>query len=390
MHGKLTIMYARTLENLLPKKSFFLFGPRQVGKSTLLNNEKADLTIDLLDPELQLWYTKNPNLLRQQVEELKESSTIFIDEVQRVPKILDVIHSLMEQRPKLKFILCGSSARKLRHGAANPLGGRALYRTMHPLTFEELSETFNLQWILGYGSLPKVYTTLNQRKSEEAADLLRAYVITYLQEEVKAEALVRNLQGFQNFLDVAAAQYAEQINFSGIARDCQIALSTVREYYSILEDTLLGTFLYPYLKSHRQRMSHQPKFYFFDNGVTRAILGTLKDQPSRIEQRRLYEQWFIQEIIRRNEYYQQDWKLSFWRTSHGAEVDLLISRGTEILYAIKCKLFPNLSSSDLSGLRSFHESHPQVPCFIVAPVKQSLKISFTRVLHPTNLFKELR
>ena len=383
-------MYRRTLEGELPQTSFFLFGPRQVGKSTLLKHEYADFTIDLLDPELQLSYTKNPNLLRQEIQELKGPSTVFIDEVQRVPKILDVIHSLMDQKPKLKFILCGSSARKLRHGAANLLGGRALYRTLHPLTFEELSTTFNLQWILGYGSLPHVYTTLNKKKSEEAEDLLRAYVITYLNEEVKAEALVRNLQGFQNFLDVAAAQYAEQINFSGIARDCQIALSTVREYYSILEDTLLGTFLYPYLKSQRKRMSHQPKFYFFDNGVTRAVLGTLKDPPSRIEQGRLYEQWFIQEIIRHNKYYQKDWKLFFWRTSHGAEVDLLICRSTKILYAIECKSSANLSQSDLSGLRSFHESHPKVPCFIVAPVKEPLKLSFARVLHPTKVFKELR
>jgi len=390
MHGILTTMYKRTLDHQLPENSFFLFGPRQVGKSTLLKNEKADLTIDLLDPELQLAYNKNPNLLKQQIEELKNPSTIFIDEVQRVPKILDVIHSLMEQKPELKFILCGSSARKLRHGAANLLGGRALYRTMHPLTFEELSETFNLEWILGYGSLPKIYSTLNQKKPKEAEDLLRAYVITYLKEEIKAEALVRNLQGFQNFLDVSASQYAEQINFSGISRDCQIALSTVREYYSILEDTLLGTLLYPYLRSQRKRMSHRPKFYFFDNGVTRALLGTLKDKPNRIEQGRLYEQWFIQEVIRHSEYYQKDWKLSFWRTSHGAEVDLLISRGTEILYAIECKISENLSSNDLSGLRSFHENHPKVPCFIVAPVKQPLKLSFARVLHPTKIFKELK
>ncbi len=390
IHGILTFMYARTLANQLPKKSFFLFGPRQVGKSTLLKKEHADLTIDLLDPELQLLYTKTPNLLGQQVEELKGSATILIDEVQRVPKILDVIHSLMEQRPKLKFILCGSSARKLRHGAANLLGGRALYRTMHPLTFEELYETFHLQWILRYGSLPHVYTTFNKKNPEEAEDLLRAYVIIYLKEEVKGEALVRNLQGFQNFLDIAAAQYTEQVNFSGIARDCHIGLSTVREYYSILEDTLLGAFLYLYVKSPRKRMSHQPKFYFFDNGVTRAMLGTLKDPPNRIEQGRLYEQWFIQEIIRHNEYFQKDWKLSFWRTSHGAKGDVLISRGQKILYAIECKISANLSSSDLSGLRSFHESHPTVPCFIVAPVKQPLQLSFVRVLHPTSLFKELR
>ena len=383
-------MYKRTLDNRLPENSFFLFGPRQVGKSTLLKKEKADLTIDLLDPELQLAYNKNPNLLLQQIDEITSSAIIFIDEVQRVPKILDIIHSLMEQKPKLKFILCGSSARKLRHGAANLLGGRALYRTMHPLTFEELSDTFNLKWILGYGSLPKIYSTLKQKKTKEARDLLRAYVITYLREEIKAEALVRNLQGFQNFLDIAVAQFAEQINFSGVSRDCQIALSTVREYYTILEDTLIGVFLYPYLKSQRKRMSHQPKFYFFDNGVTRAILGTLQDEPGLKEQGRLFEQWILQEIIRHNEYHQKDWKLSFWRTSHGAEVDILISRGTEILYAIECKLSANPSSSDLSGLKSFHEIYPEVSCFIVAPVKQPLKLSFVRVLPPIKLFNELK
>jgi len=390
MHGILTTMYKRILDNRLPENSFFLFGPRQVGKSTLLKKERADLTIDLLDPELQLAYNKNPNLLRQQVDEIKSSAKIFIDEVQRVPRILDIIHSLMEQKPKLKFMLCGSSARKLRHGAANLLGGRALYRTMHPLTLEELSNTFNLKWILGYGSLPKIYSTLRQKKTETARDLLRAYVITYLKEEIKAEALVRNLHGFQNFLDIAAAQYAEQINFSAVSRDCQVALSTVKEYYSILEDTLVGFFLFPYLKSQRKRMSHQPKFYFFDNGVTRAILGTLQDEPGLKEQGRLFEQWILQEIIRHNEYYQKDWKLCFWRTRHGAEVDILISRGRKILYAIECKLSQNPSSSDLSGLKSFHESYPNVPCFIVAPVKQPLKLSFVRVLPPIKLFKELR
>ena len=382
-------MYIRTLDKQLPENSFFLFGPRQVGKSTLLKKEKADLTIDLLDPELQLAYNKNPNLLRQQADEMKSSATIFIDEVQRVPKLLDIIHSLMEQKPKLRFILCGSSARKLRHGAANLLGGRALYRTMHPLTCEELSNTFNLKWVLAYGSLPKIYSTLKQKKTNEARELLRAYVITYLREEIKAEALVRNLHGFQNFLDIAAAQYAEQINFSGVSRDCQIALSTVREYYTILEDTLIGVFLYPHLKSQRKRMSHQPKFYFFDNGVTRAISGTLQDEPGLIEQGRLFEQWIIQEFIRHNEYYQKDWKLSFWRTSHGAEVDILISRGTRILYAVECKLSANPSSSDLSGLKSFHEINPKVPCFIVAPVKQPLKLSFVRVLPPEKLFNAL-
>lgn len=248
----------------MPETSFFLFGPRQVGKSTLLHNEKPHLIIDLLDPELQLSYNKTPNLLRLQIDDLEPDGgdRILIDEIQRVPQLLDIVHALMEQRPYLQFILCGSSARKLRHGASNLLGGRALYRTMHPLTLDELSGDFNLESVLSYGSLPKIYSTLKQKKAKEARDLLRAYAITYLREEIKAEALVRNLQGFQHFLDIAVAQYSEQINFSAVSRDCQVALSTVREYYSILEDTLVGFFLYPYLKSERKRMSRQPKFYF--------------------------------------------------------------------------------------------------------------------------------
>jgi len=191
-------------------------------------------------------------------------------------------------------------------------------------------------------------------------------------------------------LDIAVAQYSEQINFSAVSRDCQVALSTVREYYSILEDTLIGFFLYPYLKSQRKRMSHQPKFYFFDNGVTRALLGTLQDPPNPFEQGRLFEQWVLQEIIRLNDYYQKDWKLSFWRTRHGAEVDILVSRGRNILCAIECKLSTQPSLSDLSGLRSFHEKHPDVPCFIAAPTKQSFRLSFARVLPPEILYKELK
>ncbi len=384
-------MFTRYLQNKLPEASFFLFGPRQVGKSTLLKSEKPHFTIDLLDPELQLTYNKSPNLLRQQLDDLTpgENQKILIDEIQRVPILLDIVHAIMEQRPDLQFILCGSSARKLRHGASNLLGGRAIYRAMHPLTLNELSDDFNLQWVLAYGSLPKIYSTLKQKKLTEAQDLLRAYSITYIREEIKAEALVRNLHGFQNFLDIAVAQYGEQINFSAVSRDCQVALSTVREYYSILEDTLIGFFLYPYLKSQRKRMSHQPKFYFFDNGVTRSLLGSLQDPPNAAERGRLFEQWVIQEIIRLNDYQQKDWKLSFWRTSHGAEVDLLISRGTKLLYAIECKFTKQLSTSHLSGLRSFHEKHTDVPCYIVAPVNQPFRLSFARVLPLHKLLQEL-
>ena len=383
-------MFKRSLENHLPKSSFFLFGPRQVGKSTLLKTINANLTVDLLNPESQLAYNKNPNLLLQQADALPKSSTIIIDEVQKVPRLLDVIHSRMEKSPSLRFVLCGSSARKLRHGSSNLLGGRAVYRSMHPLTMDELGSNFRLPLVLHYGSMPKVYTLLLENKTDQARDLLRAYTIAYLNEEIKAEALVRHLSGFQNFLDIAAAQFAEQINFSSVSRECQVALSTVREYYSILEDTLIGFFLFPYLKSVRKRMSHSPKFFFFDNGVTRSILGTLRDENNSIQQGRLFEQWVIQELMRLNDYHQLDWKFNFWRTSHGAEVDLLVSRGASILYAVECKSTPHVSMSDLTGLKSFHSEYPNVPCFLVCPVDHPRVIDFVRVVAPHELMNTLK
>ena len=384
-------MFKRYLQNRLPSNNFFLFGPRQVGKSTLLQKVKPDLNINLLDPELQLSYEKNPNFLRQQIDDLRKGiqAKVLIDEIQRVPKLLDVVHAITEQRPEIQFILCGSSARKLRHGASNLLGGRALYRTMHPLTLEELSDDFNMEWVLTYGSLPKIYGLLKENSFNEARDFLRAYTITYLREEIKAEALVRNLQGFQNFLDIAVAQFSEQVNFSAVSRECQVALTTVKEYYSILEDTLIGFFLLPYFKSERKRMSRQPKFYFFDNGVTRSLSGSLNDPPNLQEQGRLFEQLVVQEIYRYNEYHQKDWKLSFWRTSHGAEVDLLISRGTKLLYAIECKFKRRISPADLTGLKSFHESHPEIPCFIVSPLDQHFRLSFARVMPLAGILGEL-
>lgn len=382
-------MFKRYLENQLPSESFFLFGPRQVGKSTLLQKIKTLLTIDLLNPDDQLKYSKDPNLLAQQIAGLKKEGIIFIDEVQRVPKLLDIIHQMIEKEPGLKFVLSGSSARKLRHGASNLLGGRALYRTLHPLTHQELGNSFDLEKVLSFGSLPKIYTLLLQQQQELAEDFLRSYVTTYIREEIKAEALVRNLQGFQNFLDVAAAHFSEQVNLLDVSRQCSIAYATVREYYSILEDTLVSFMLPPCLKSVRKRMSSAPKFYFFDNGVLRAILGVLKAQPSPLELGRLFEQWFIQEIMRYNAYTQQDWKLSFWRTSHGAEVDLIIERGPDILYAIECKYKKTITRADLSGIHAFLNDHPKVPTFLVAPIDVTQKIDQTFIVSPKELFQRI-
>lgn len=384
-----TVMFPRVLEGHLPRHSFFLFGPRQVGKSTLLSSLKTLFSVDLLDPARQLEYSKDPSILDRQLKTGPQEGFVLIDEIQKVPSLLDVIHSLMEKHPKLRFAMSGSSARKLRHGAANLLGGRALYRTLHPLAVSEIGEKFRLDWALGFGTLPKIYSLLIDGEIDTARDRLRSYVITYLAEEIKAEALVRNLQGFQNFLDVAAAQFAEQVNFTDVGRECRVAYATVREYYSILEDTLMGIVLPPYSRSIRKRMSLAPKFYFFDCGVTRAILGTLGSEPGPIEKGRLFEQWFVQEVYRLNEYHQKDWKLSFWRTSHGAEVDLLIERGRRLLCGIECKYKRGISGRDLSGIHSLREMDAKLPCFIVSPSDTPQEIDGVLVASPRRILEKL-
>lgn len=374
-------MFKRYLSDRLPKKSFFLFGPRQVGKSTILSTIPTQLTLDLLNPDQQLQYNKTPNLLADQIAALpQKKGTVLIDEVQHVPKLLNIVHASMEKYPALQFIMSGSSARKLRHGAANLLGGRALYRSMYPLTFSELGDSFQLGHALAHGTLPKIWTTLMDNDVALAQDLLRAYVTTYVREEIKAEALVRNLEGFQNFLDIAAAQFSEQVNLSDVGRDCGVAYSTVREFYSILEDTLMGFFLRPCIRSERKRMSQSPKFYFFDNGVTRALIGALRSPVSPLDAGRLFEQWVIQEVMRFNGYRQMDWKLLFWRTSNGAEVDLVIEQGTRLLCAIECKHKRTLSNSDLSGIHAFQESHPKVPCYIVANIAKPQQVGNVRAI----------
>jgi predicted AAA+ superfamily ATPase len=372
----------RFLASRLPKSSFFLFGPRQVGKTTLCERIEGALRIDLLDPEEQLAFNKHPNLLRERVAARAPGGTVIIDEIQRVPALLDVVQSLLQASRSHRFVMSGSSARKLRHGHANLLGGRVRSVNLHPLTAGEMGALFDLEKNMTFGSLPPVCMELSEGTEAEARAILKAYVITYLREEIKAEALVRSLQGFQNFLDVAAAQFAEQVNFSSVGRECAVAYSTVREYYSILEDTLIGFFLWPFVRSERKRLSLAPKFFFFDNGITRALLGSLSAPPAPPERGRLFEQWFVQEAARLNDYAEKEWRLSFWRTSHGAEVDLVVQRAGRVLGAFECKSTAAVAAADLTGLRSFGETHPGVPLFVVAPVKAPRRIGDVLVLPP--------
>ncbi len=366
----------------MPESSFFLFGPRQVGKTTLLSEIPDAMRFDLLDPDEQLELNKNPNVLRERLAARPDTPTVIIDEIQRVPRLLDVVQSLVDRNRALRVILSGSSARKLRHGHSNLLGGRIRCLSLHPLTAAELGDSAALNQALAYGSLPRICLELEAAANDEARGLLKSYVTTYLREEIKAEALVRSLHGFQNFLDVAASQFARQVNFSAVSRECHVAYATVREFYSVLEDTLVGFFLLPHSGSVRRRMSLAPKFYFFDNGVTRAISGSLAAPPGAIERGRLFEQWFVQEVHRLNDYLDKDFRLSFWRTSHGAEVDLVVERAGEAPAAFECKSSAGIGAADLTGLKAFQNMVPGARLHLVAPVKEPRRIGDVAVLPP--------
>lgn len=361
-------MYSRLID--LPKRnSFFLFGPRLTGKSTLLRQVFADaevLFLDLLHPSVHQKYLAEPAAFLREIEAAKgKYKRIVLDEIQRVPALLDVVHYLMESTTgrHLQFIMSGSSARKLKRSKANLLGGRAWSLELFPLTNEELGDDFVLEKALAFGTLPKVYAS----RETDVEENLRAYVETYLTEEIKAEALTRNLGAFIRFLPMAAAESGHAVNASNIGREIGISYKTVQEYFQILEDTLLGFWLEPFAKIARRRMAKQPKFYFFDTGVLRALKKTLKAPLERAtsEFGELFENFFINEVRRLNSYRRLDMTLSFYRTEAGAEVDLIAQRPGKSCLAMEIKATERPSSSLCSGLLSFADLMPKAELVLV-------------------------
>lgn len=323
--------------------SFFLFGARGTGKSTFVKKQFLHkvskgkiLVLDLLLPEVEDVYARHPDRLKAQLEARASHPPkwVFIDEVQKVPRLLDVVHHLIETTP-VRFILSGSSARKLKRGAANLLAGRAFIYALHPFTALELKEKFKLEDALQYGTLPKL-SELSQKKDKE--DFLRAYALTYLKEEIQVEQLVRRLDPFREFLGVAAQSNGEILNFSAIARDVgSVDHKTVQSYFEILADTHLGFLLPSYSKSIRKAQRSHPKFYFFDTGVKRALERTLDVvlKPQTYAFGKAFEHWVILEIFRLNQIFQRDYRLSHFH-SQGSEIDLILSKPKdEILIEIK-------------------------------------------------------
>lgn len=354
------MLFKRSLRLADLRRSAFLFGPRMTGKTFLLRHLSADLYLDLLDPELELRLKQSPRIFWEQISALKEKARIIVDEVQRAPALLDYVQKGIEEKRQI-FILSGSSARKLKRGGANLLGGRAKDMRIHPLTCEELGERFDIRAACRYGTLPKVAQSLARGDLDEAKSLLRSYAITYVKEEIQAEALTRNIGSFQRFLQVAVQGAAQIIEFANISRECSVPSSTVKEYYSILEDTLLGNFLWPWDRSERKKA--RPKFYFFDCGVLRAAQNRLNDPPTPAEMGFLFEAWFIRELIRLRDYDEKEHEFSFWREANH-EIDLLISGGHGPLLAMECKTGRGLVES--STIRAFRRGFPKVPLVIVS------------------------
>lgn len=333
--------------------SFFLFGARATGKTTLLTREFAAeslLVIDLLDPNLDDRLAENPMLLKTIIAGSPDKKWILIDEIQKNPKLLDVIHSMSNDK-KIKFILTGSSARKLKRGSANLLAGRAFKYVCHPLTHLELKDEFRLQDVLQFGALPEIFSL----STEEKKDYLRAYVETYFKEEIVAEQIVRKLRPFKNFLTVAAQMNGRILNINKIAHDVGVDHATVQNYFEILEETLVGFLLEPFHESVRKRQRQASKFYYFDLGVTRALKKTLDNQviPGTFEYGDLFEHFLIMEIKRIADYFKPDWQLSYLRTKDDAEIDLIIERPGLPRVAIEIKSTENISNLDQRAIQAY-------------------------------------
>jgi predicted AAA+ superfamily ATPase len=325
-------MFHRTI-NLPAKHSFFLFGARGTGKTTLLRHlcpPDSTVFVDLLNLEEEAGFIREPERLGRLIDGLAPAiRVVVVDEIQRVPRLLDVIHRKLEERKRrgkpLQFIMTGSSARKLKRGAANFLAGRAFVYHLFPLTATELQNAFDLQTALEYGALPEVW---NLKDKETIVRYLEAYSRTYLKEEIWNEQIIRKLEPFSYFLEVAAQMNGRVLNFSKVGRDVGVDTKTVQSYFQILEDTLLGYFLPSFHRSVRKRQLTNPKFYFFDTGVKRALERTLTVPllPQTYAFGEAFEHFVFLEMQRRNEYQKRDFRFSYLQTHAGAEVDFVIER----------------------------------------------------------------
>jgi len=359
--------------------SVFLFGARQTGKSTLLRNKFPDsVFIDLLDSKVRQRLQKSPSLLYDTLRDKPEGTIVVIDEIPEIPELLNEVHRLISEFGLL-FILCGSSARKLKRKGQNTLGGRAWPTYLFPLVSAEIPD-FDIDRAVNYGMLPSHYLAKNPTR------MLSAYIDVYLKEEIKQEALVRNLDAFQRFLEAAALTDGEILNHRNIAQDCGVSATTVNSYFDILEDTLVGYRIPAFAKVMKRRLTQAPKFYFFDIGVANHLLhrdGLVRGTP---EYGHAFEHLVFQEIVAYLHYKDSKEKLSYWRTYTGIEVDAVIG---DARVAIEIKSAEEVQSRHLKGLKTFAEEYPDSRRIVVSLDSFSRRIGDIECLFVLDFFRAL-
>ncbi len=357
----------RTLAmDLPPRQSAFLWGARQTGKSTYLRERfPHSIHVDLLDFDTRLRLNARPSRLGEELLAAPQDASahpVVIDEIQKVPDLLDEVHRLIETQ-RLAFVLCGSSARKLRRAGVNLLGGRAWRFEMFPLTWPEVAE-FDLLRALNRGLLPGVHATPHYRRA------LTAYVRDYLTEEVFNEALTRNAAAFSRFFEALRFCHGTMLNYTAVARDCGVSAKTVRTYFEILEDTLVGHLIRPFHRRQgRQAITAAPKFYLFDVGVAGHVCGRELTEQRGAEFGAAFEHFLLQEIMAARGYQEADWPLEYWRTKSGLEVDFVLNRG-EVAVEAKAAV----RSRDLRPIQAFVEEFSPRRAIVVTAERQPRRV----------------
>ena len=359
--------------------SIFLFGARQTGKSTILRQQLPEaIYIDLLNTPIKNRFSRNPGILYEMLQDKPQDTLVVIDEIPEVPELLNEVHRLISEK-NLIFILCGSSARKLKRKGHNTLGGRALPVYLYPFVSAEIPD-FDIDKAVNFGMIPSHYLAKNPSRN------LAAYIEVYLKEEIKEEALVRNLNTFQRFLEVAALTDGEMINNNNIAQDCWVSATTVNSYFDILEDTLIGYRIPAFRKVMKRRLMQAPKFYYFDIGVANHLLHRKELVRGTPEYGHAFEHLVIQEIYAWLHYTHSEEELSYWRTYTGMEVDAIIG---DARVAIEIKSVEEVMPKHLKGLKAFGEEHPQSRKIVVSFDKINRRIGDVESIYVVDFFKEM-
>ena len=360
-------------------EAIFLFGARQTGKSTLLKKRfKGKIYYDLLDPVLRKFFKRNPNALKEALSDKPAGTLVIIDESQKVPELLDIVHSLMVDKG-LWFILSGSSVRKLKKSGANTLGGRVIPETLYPLVWPEVTD-FQLDRAVQNGMIPRHYMV------PDATKRLKGYVEVYLNEEIREEGEVRELEAFERFMEVAAISDGEMLNYTNIASDCGVSAKTVQSYFQILYDTLIGYQIPAYRKEVKRKIVQAPRFYYFDVGLANYLMGHHSLKRGTDDYGHAFEHLVMQEIIAYKGYKDKKEIISYWRTYDKKELDAVIG---DAKVAIEIKSAEEVKTRHKKGLKAFHEEHPDCRLILVSLEPVTRKVEDIELIYVLDFLRML-